>query len=115
VNEPDFGFDSHLINPIKENMGITKAISEVTMNKNKHSNLWCSVKQMAEIRENFDQILRQKFYRLPKNLRRINKIIELFEETQTKDDCFRTDFRKEIDDDELETLLKEALQRRFRT
>jgi hypothetical protein len=50
VKAPDFGFDSHLINPIQENLDITKAVAEVTMNKNKHMLLWGCVKKMAETR-----------------------------------------------------------------
>jgi hypothetical protein len=54
VKAPDFGFDSHLINPIQENLDITKAVAEVTMNKDKHMLLWGCVKKMAETRENFN-------------------------------------------------------------
>lgn len=54
VKNPDFGFDSHLINPIQENLDITKAVAEVTMNKNKHMLLWGCVKKMAETRLNFN-------------------------------------------------------------
>lgn len=50
VKAPDFGFDSHLINPIQENLDITKAVAEVTMNKNKHMLLWDCVKKMADTR-----------------------------------------------------------------
>jgi len=36
VRAPDFGFDSHNINPIQEDCEIKSAVAEVTMNKEKH-------------------------------------------------------------------------------
>ena len=109
VKAPDFGFDSHLINPIQETLDITRAVAEVTMNKDKHMLLWGCVKKMAETRENFNQILRSKFFRLPKNLRRLPEIIQLFEETQAEDNNFKTDFTKDIDEDEIQKNIQSAL------
>jgi len=43
VRAPDFGFDSHLINPIQEDCVVSQAVAEVTMNKGKHKLLWTCV------------------------------------------------------------------------
>lgn len=54
IKEPDFGFDAHLINPISRRREITKAVAEVTMQKDKHMLLWGCVHRMAETRDIFN-------------------------------------------------------------
>lgn len=57
---------------------------------------------MAEVRRNFNQILRYKFFKLQKNFRKLSAVVKLFESYQIDCDEFKTDFAKEsLNDDDM--------------
>jgi hypothetical protein len=112
LKAPDFGFDAHEINPILEDYEIIKIVSEVTMTKDKHKLLWKCIQKMADVRKNVNLILRAKFYRLAKNVRKMPEIVHLFETYQTNSEEFKTDFTKDIDDEEINFNITTALRAR---
>ena len=66
---------------------------------------------MAEVRTNFNQILRSKFYKLPRNLKKSPAVVKLFESYQIDCDEFKTDFAKEsLNEDDMKQSLGIAVK-----
>lgn len=71
------------------------------------------MQKMAEVRKNFNQLLRVKFFRLPKNLKRTSEVIELFEQCQLGNSELTTDFTKDCDEEELKYNIGTAMRARI--
>ena len=59
--------------------GWRRSVMHSGKEKKKHPLLWDCVQQMKEIRKNYNKILRAKYLRIGKHLRKLPEISELFE------------------------------------
>jgi len=73
---PDFGFDTHNTEPFKFEK-VQVSLSKIM--KGQSENFAACVAEIQKLRELYNKILRQKYFKVPLNIRKLPECSELFD------------------------------------